>query len=104
MVQGLGFAFERICILKMANCSRSFLDYKVPLALDIPPIETILWTVMTPMVLSDKGLGEPVLVPVPCAISNAIYDAVGIRLTELPFSPERVREAWKKKQRKAGEA
>jgi len=106
VVQGLGFSFcENMHFENGKLLNDSFLDYKVPLALDIPPIETIFVDSYDPNgPFGAKGLGEPVLVPVPCAISNAIYDAVGIRLTELPFSPERVREAWKKKQRKAGEA
>jgi CO/xanthine dehydrogenase Mo-binding subunit len=39
------------------------------------------------------GLGEPAVAPVSAAVSNAVYDAVGIRLRDLPFKPERVKVA-----------
>ena len=41
------------------------------------------------------GIGEPAVAPVPAAIANAIYDAVGIRLYEMPFTPDRVLAAFK---------
>jgi CO/xanthine dehydrogenase Mo-binding subunit len=41
------------------------------------------------------GVGEPAIAPVPAAITNAVYDAVGIRLYEMPFTPDRVLAALK---------
>ena len=50
-----------------------------------------------------KGIGEPVMIPVGPAILNAIYDAIGVRITELPITPERlikaIEEDRKKKRR-----
>jgi CO/xanthine dehydrogenase Mo-binding subunit len=39
------------------------------------------------------GGGEPSIVPVPAAIANAVFDAIGVRMREIPFTPERVLEA-----------
>lgn len=46
-----------------------------------------------------KGIGEPVLVPTAPAIANAVYDATGIRISDLPITPEKVLAALKKKKR-----
>jgi CO/xanthine dehydrogenase Mo-binding subunit len=53
--------------------------------------------------LGAKGIGEPAMVPTTPAIINAIYDAVGVRITSLPASPEKVLEALRRK-REAEEA
>ena len=45
-----------------------------------------------------KGVGEPGLVPTAPAISNAIYDAVGIRINDLPITPEKLLKALKEKE------
>jgi len=42
-----------------------------------------------------KGVGEPPVVPVGAAIANAVFDAVGVRMTQLPITPERLFEAMK---------
>jgi len=44
-----------------------------------------------------KGIGEPVLVPTAPAIANAVYDATGIRISDLPITPEKVLAALKEK-------
>jgi CO/xanthine dehydrogenase Mo-binding subunit len=59
---------------------------------DIPEIDVVL--VNRPD-LPPRGSGEPSLVPVPAAIANAVYDAVGVRLREVPMTPERVLAALK---------
>jgi CO/xanthine dehydrogenase Mo-binding subunit len=48
-----------------------------------------------------KGIGEPGLVPSAPAIANAIYDAIGVRIKELPMTPERILKAIKEKKKKA---
>jgi xanthine dehydrogenase molybdenum-binding subunit len=45
-----------------------------------------------------KGVGEPGLVPTAPAIANAVYDAVGVRIRDLPITPEKVLAALKKKE------
>ena len=47
--------------------------------------------------LGVKGIGEPAITPTAPAIINAIYDAVGVRITRLPATPERVMEALRHK-------
>jgi 4-hydroxybenzoyl-CoA reductase alpha subunit len=69
----------------------SLLDYKIPTSLDTPPIEvTIVETLDPEGPLGAKEAGEGPLLAVPPAIANAIYDAVGIRLSSVPFTPEKV--------------
>ena len=73
----------------MANAS--FLDYRMPTALDLPLVETVLVEVANPASPHGiRGVGEVPLVPPMAAIANAIYDAVGVRLGELPMSPDKV--------------
>lgn len=69
----------------------NLLDYPIPTAVDVPNIETVL--VEEPC--SDgpygaKGVGEPPIIPGAAAVANAIHDAIGVRLTEVPITPERV--------------
>jgi xanthine dehydrogenase molybdenum-binding subunit len=82
--------------------SAGFLDYKILSALDLPPIETVL--VEKPAVdgpFGAKGIGEPPVVPGPAAIANAVYHAVGVRITALPITPEKIRAALRAKANKA---
>ncbi len=69
----------------------NLLDYAIPTALDVPNIKTVL--VEDPCELGPygaKGVGEPPIIPGAAAVANAIYDAVGARVTEMPMTPERV--------------
>jgi len=69
----------------------SLLDYKIPTAQDTPPIEvTIVETIDPEGPMGAKEAGEGPLLSVPPAIANAIYDAVGVRLSSVPFTPEKV--------------
>jgi CO/xanthine dehydrogenase Mo-binding subunit len=69
----------------------SLLDYKIPTSLDTPPIEVSIIETNDPEgPLGAKEAGEGPLLSVPPAIANAIYDAVGIRLSSVPFTPEKV--------------
>jgi CO/xanthine dehydrogenase Mo-binding subunit len=54
--------------------------------------------------LGVKGIGEPAMVPTIPAIMNAIYDAVGVRITSLPATPERVLMAIRAKERELAQA
>ena len=74
-----------------------FLDYKIPSIGDIPEIETILIESNDPHgPFGAKGIGEYGLVPTAPAISNAIYNACGIRVHELPISRELILEELRK--------
>ncbi len=82
-----------------------FRDYKIPTADDMPNNDNI--AVMLAGVphregpFGAKGLGEGVMIPYPPAISNAIYNAVGIRIKELPITSEKVLKALKQKARES---
>src|SRR5262245_31553910 len=69
----------------------SFLDYRMPSALDLPMIDAVLVEVANPgHPYGVRGVGEVPIVPPPAALANAIYRAVGVRMTELPMAPGRV--------------
>ena len=76
----------------------SFLDYRMPTALDLPMIDTIVVEVANPgHPYGVRGVGEVCIVPPPASLANAIHDAVGVRMSVLPMNPTSVMEAlWKK--------
>jgi len=77
----------------------SFLDYKIPTALDIPDITPIIVEVHHKEgPYGAKGIGEMTTVPTAPAIANAIYDAIGVRIKELPITQEKIIEALREKQ------
>jgi len=89
---------ELICNEQGKILNSSLLDYKIPSALDIPEINTIL--VEEPHregPYGAKGLGETVVLPTAAAIANAIYDAVGVRIKDLPITPDKILRALKDK-------
>ena len=93
VVQGIGWALNEEYIYnqqgRLANAG--FLDYRMPVASDLPMIEAVLVEVPNPNhPFGVKGAGEVSIVPAMAAIANAIADAVGRRLTELPMSPPKV--------------
>ncbi|MBI3976685.1 MAG: xanthine dehydrogenase family protein molybdopterin-binding subunit [Chloroflexi bacterium] len=72
----------------------NLLDYRQPTALDVPAIEAVIVEVPSPDgPYGARGVGEPGITAGSAAIANAIYDAVGVRLTELPMTPERILKA-----------
>ena len=76
----------------------NFFDYVIPTAMDIPEITPILVEPIEPKgPFGAKGIGEPALNPVMAAITNAIYNATGIRIKNLPVSPASILAALKKK-------
>jgi CO/xanthine dehydrogenase Mo-binding subunit len=91
--QGIGWALNEEYIYdeqgRMLN--PGFLDYRVPVASDLPMIDTVIVEVPNPMhPYGVRGVGEvPIVPPIP-AVANAIHAATGLRLTELPMSPPRV--------------
>jgi CO/xanthine dehydrogenase Mo-binding subunit len=95
-VQGIGWALneEYIYSDKGVMTNASFLDYRMPTALDLPMIDTVIVEVANPgHPYGVRGVGEVPIVPPPAAIANAIYRAVGVRMHELPMSPGRVLKA-----------
>lgn len=93
VVQGIGWALNEEYIYdkqgRLANAG--FLDYRIPVASDLPMIEAILVEVPNPNhPYGVKGVGEANIVPPMAAVANAIERATGKRLTELPMSPPKV--------------
>ena len=96
VVQGIGWGLNEEYIYNddgsMTNAS--FLDYRMPTTLDLPMIETIIVEVPNEShPYGVRGVGEVPIVPPPAALANAIYDATGVRLRDLPMSPPRVQKA-----------
>ncbi|MCY2968144.1 MAG: xanthine dehydrogenase family protein molybdopterin-binding subunit [Planctomycetota bacterium] len=100
-VQGIGWALNEEYFYDDKGTMRNstFLDYRMPTCYDLPMIDPIIVEVPNPgHPYGVRGVGEVPIVPPPAAIANAIYHAVGVRMTELPMSPPRVlREILKKK-------
>jgi xanthine dehydrogenase molybdenum-binding subunit len=89
-VQGIGWALNEEFVYNddgnMVNAS--FLDYRMPTSLDLPMIDTVLVEVPNPgHPYGVRGVGEVPIVPPPAALANAIYRAIGKRMTNLPMSP-----------------
>jgi CO/xanthine dehydrogenase Mo-binding subunit len=98
--QGIGWALNEEYIYgvdgKMQNAG--FLDYRMPVASDLPMINTILVEVPNPRhPYGVRGVGETPIVPPLAAVANAMENATGIRFTELPMSPPRVLKALKER-------
>jgi len=98
-VQGIGYAlFEEVEFEDGVMLNPGFLNYRVPTALDIPPITSLLVETIDPAgPFGAKGVAEPAMTPTAPAIANAIYNAVGIRVKSLPITPEKVLEGLQKK-------
>lgn len=91
--QGLGWALNEEYVYDTKGRLRNFglLDYRMPTCLDMPMIDAIIVEVANPAhPLGIRGVGEVCIVPPPAATANAIYHAVGVRMTELPMSPPRL--------------
>jgi xanthine dehydrogenase YagR molybdenum-binding subunit len=75
-------------------------DYKIATSLDIPEITTIFVDVVDDKLnnLGAKGLGEPPRIPSSAAIANAVYNAIGVHVREIPMTPQRVLQALKRKE------
>ncbi len=96
VVQGIGWALneEYIYNSKGRLDNAGFLDYRMPVASDLPMIETILVEVRNPHhPYGVRGVGEVPIVPPLAAVGNAVARASGVRMTELPMSPPRLSAA-----------
>jgi len=100
-VQGIGWALTEGYFYKedgsMAN--PTFLDYRMPTSLDLPMIDVVLVEVENPgSPHGIRGVGEVPIVPPLAAISNALFDATGVRFSETPITPDRIVAALPKEQ------
>jgi CO/xanthine dehydrogenase Mo-binding subunit len=89
---GLGYALlEEDRVADGVTATPNLMTYLIPTSLDVPDVTTIVLESgegMGPW--GARGIGEPAMVPTAPAIANAIRDAVGVRLTRLPMTPERL--------------
>ncbi len=94
---GIGAALMEQTVVRDGNMlNPSLLAYKVPSNLDIPEVESIVVECTHPYgPYGAKGVGEATNVPTAPAVANAVFDAVGVRMTDLPMTPDRVLAALK---------
>jgi xanthine dehydrogenase molybdenum-binding subunit len=81
-----------------------FVDYKMPLSMDMPAIRTIILETApsTGGPFGAKGVGEDPIIAIGPAIANAVYDAIGVRFRHYPITPEQVLEALRDKTNMTG--
>lgn len=96
--QGIGWALNEEYIYdktgKLDNAS--FLDYRIPVASDLPMLDNVILEIPNPKHPQGvRGVGEVPLVPPLAAVANAIHNALGHRFSELPMSPPKVKAAIK---------
>jgi CO/xanthine dehydrogenase Mo-binding subunit len=103
VAMGIGSALHEELVVDNTGKVRnpSFLDYHLVTSLDVPPMIPIIVECAEPQgPYGAKGLGEPGLAPTPAAIGNAVADAIGIRVYDLPLTPERVYRVIQGKKKK----
>ncbi|HET7093020.1 MAG TPA: molybdopterin cofactor-binding domain-containing protein, partial [Thermomicrobiales bacterium] len=96
VAQGLGWAlYEGMTYDPEGQLlSATLMDYALPKATMVPPIETVLVEVPSAHgAYGAKGVGEPPAIPGAAAVANAIRDAIGVRVEELPIKPEALARA-----------
>ena len=100
IIMGLGYALtEDLRSEDGRVLVDDFLDYLVRRSQDVPEIQPIVVTTNDPYgPFGAKGLGEAVMCPTAAAVANAIYDAVGVRIRELPITQDKVLKALKEKE------
>ncbi|MBC7164222.1 MAG: xanthine dehydrogenase family protein molybdopterin-binding subunit [Roseovarius sp.] len=92
-VQGIGWALNEEYIYGKDGLLQNagFLDYRIPVASDLPMIDAVILEIPNPgHPYGVRGVGETSIVPPLAAIANAVSAAAGVRMTELPMSPPRI--------------
>lgn len=95
-VQGIGWALNEEYIYGDDGILQNagFLDYRIPVASDLPMIDTVILEIPNPgHPYGVRGVGETSIVPPLAAVSNSVSEAAGVRLTQLPMSPPKVLSA-----------
>jgi len=96
VAQGIGWALNEEYIFDKNGAMENagFLDYRMPVASDLPMIDTVIVEVPNPMhPYGVRGVGETPIVPPLAAVTNAVQRAARVKLAELPISPPRLLEA-----------
>ena len=105
-VQGIGWALNEEYIVNDDGQLENpgFLDYRMPVASDLPMIDAVIVEIPNPVhPFGVRGVGEVPIVPPLAAIANAVEDACGVRVTELPISPPKLLAAIKAMEAMAAE-
>jgi len=99
---GTGYALtEQLILEKGEVMNANFRDYKILSAKDVIPVEpVIVETIDQDGPYGAKGIGEPGCVPTAPAIANAIFDAIGVRIKDLPITPEKIVKALRERERR----
>ena len=100
-LMGQGYALSEELIYEEGKLvSPSFSEYLIPTSMDMPDIQCIILESRSGLgPFGAKGIGEPSLTPVAPAIANAVADAIGTRVFDLPITPEKVVQAIREAQR-----
>ena len=96
VAQGIGWALNEEYIYDAQGhlLNTSLLDYRMPTSLDLPMLECVIVEVPSPdHPFGARGVAEVGIVPPLAAVANAIYDAVGVRIRDLPATPAKVQAA-----------
>jgi len=100
IAQSVGYCLTEDCVINKETGileSDNFTTYKIPSTLDIPEMEVILYEAPVPSgPFGAKGVGHGTTIAVNPAIANAIYDAVGVFVTDMPATPEKILEALRR--------
>ena len=101
LAQGIGYALtEGLQIDEGRPVNPNFSDYRIPSMRDMPPLKHAFADSYEPTgPFGAKGLGELNMDPTAAVISNAIFDAVGVRIKTLPITPEKILRALKEKEK-----
>ena len=93
--QGQGYALSEALIYRDGMLvTPSFSEYLIPTAMDVPEVTSVIFESRSGLgPFGAKGIGEPALTPVAPAIANAVADAIGTRIHDLPITPEKVVDA-----------
>lgn len=100
LAMGIGYTFlENLQFNKKGKpANGNFANYRLPRTMGLPPVESIMIETNDPEgPFGAKGMGEASLLPTSAAIANAIYDAVGVRIKELPITPDKIIKGLKEK-------
>jgi CO/xanthine dehydrogenase Mo-binding subunit len=100
IAMGLGYALlEKLQWERGRTLNPSFCTYKIVNSTETPPIQTLLVETIDPDgPFGAKGIGELSTIPTAPAIANAIHNAIGIRIKDLPITPDKILKALKEKQ------
>ena len=96
---GQGYALSEEMLYEEGRLiTPSFSEYLMPTAMDMPKVECIILESRSGVgPYGAKGIGEPAMTPVAPAIANAVADAIGVRVFELPITPERIVKALQRR-------